>query len=37
MKAASSEQAAQSMLLADIGGANAHYAILAAGMVRELS
>jgi hypothetical protein len=37
MKAVSAERAAQSVLLANIGGTNAHFAILAAGMVRELS
>ena len=36
MKADSSEQAFQGVLLADIGGTNARFAILADGMVREI-
>lgn len=37
MKADSSEQAFQGVLLADIGGTNARFAILADGMVREIA
>ena len=37
MKADSSEQTFQGVLLADIGGTNARFAILADGMVREIT